>query len=280
MGNFPEPLARLSGGTDPNFTTLYSVKTNQGASARPGYGPLPTTRLSQRVTHLSVARAGILQILNEHDQSCTVTSLSTLMHQHPNTIREHLEGLVGDGLAIKTRAPNQLRGRPAWLYESASDFNSDPQTKEYVGLASALAGQIAKTSVHPRTDAIEAGRGWGRELVKKSRVIAEARTESEVEPSTSAINLKLFVLLRKLGFAPSIDPSLNIIRLRRCPLFDAAHRYPEVVCAVHLGAIRGALHELGAGADRVEGVDLQAFSEPGACRLELSPAVSITTLRQ
>lgn len=252
------------------------MKTNQVAGARPqpGYGPLPTTRLSQRVTHLSVARARILKFLNDHDQSCTVTSLSTLTHQHPNTIREHLEALVDDGLAMKFRTPTQLRGRPAWLYQRASGSDSDPQAQEYVGLALALAGQITQSSPHPRTDAIEAGRRWGRELVKKSPAITGTTTKSEVEPSAAAINLKLLALLSELGFALSADPHLNVIQLRRCPLLEAANRYPEVICAVHLGIIRGALHELGADTDWVEEVDLYAFSEPGACRLELSPVVN------
>lgn len=241
---------------------------------QPGYGPLPTTQVSRRVTHLSVARAKILKFLHDNDQSCTVTSLSTLTHQHPNTIREHLEALVDDGLAMKLRTPTQLRGRPAWLYQRTSESDSDPRAHEYADLACALAGQIAQSSAHPRADAIAAGRRWGHELVKKSPAIAGATTELEVEPSSSAINLELLALLSELGFAPSADPDLNVIQLRRCPLLEAAHRYPEVICAVHLGVIRGALHELGAGADRVEGVDLHAFSEPGACRLELSSDVN------
>jgi predicted ArsR family transcriptional regulator len=228
------------------------------------------------VTHLSVARAKILKILIDLDlnQSCTVTSLSTLTHQHPNTIREHLDGLVDDGLARKSRTPTQLRGRPAWLYQSASEFDSDAQAREYVGLASALAGHIAETSAHPRSDAIEAGRRWGRELVKKSLATRGATSKSEVGPSTPATNLELLAILRELGFAPIPDPHLNVIRLRRCPLLEAAHRFPEVICGVHLGIIRGALNELGAGPDQSERTYLQAFSEPGACRLELSPVVS------
>ena len=176
---------------------------------------------------------------------------------------------MGEGLAIKTRTPTQLRGRPAWLYESASDSNSDLPYREYVGLASALAGQIAKTSVHPRTDAIEAGQRWGRTLMKESRPNREAMSKTAVRPLAEGTHLELFLLLRKLGFAPSLDPSLNIIRLRRCPLLEAAQQFPEVVCGVHLGIIRGALAELGTKTDQIEGVDLQAFSEPEACRLEL-----------
>jgi predicted ArsR family transcriptional regulator len=255
------------------------VKTNQVANAgpRPGYGPLPTTRVGRKVTHLSVARRKILSVLIDHPEPCTVTSLSTLTHQHPNTIREHLDGLVDDGLALRSRTPTQLRGRPAWLYQSASEFDSGPEGREYVGLASALAGQIAETSAHPRADAIEAGRRWSRDLVKNSPAITGATTESEVESSATAINLELLALLRELGFAPSADPYLNIIQLRRCPLLEAAYRFPEVICGVHLGIIRGALNELGADPDQSEHTYLQAFSEPGACRLELFPPV-INTL--
>ena len=137
-----------------------------------------------------------------------------------------------------------------------------------------MAGQIAQSSAHPRADAIKAGQSWGRELVQNSATTRGATTESKVGPSSTATNLELLALLSELGFAPSADPHLNVIQLRRCPLLVAAHRYPEVICAVHLGIIRGALHELGADADQVEGVDLHAFSEPGACRLELSPIVS------
>jgi predicted ArsR family transcriptional regulator len=223
------------------------------------------------VTHLSGARAKILKILVDHPKPCTVTSLSIQTAQHPNTIREHLDGLVDDGLAIRYRTPTQLRGRPAWLYESAVD--SDPRGQEYAGLASALAGQIAKTSAHPRADAIEAGRRWGRELVQMSSAAAGATSKSEVEPSATANNLELLALLSELGFAPSLDPQLNVIRLHRCPLLEAAYRFPEVICGVHLGIIRGALNELGADQDQSGHTDLQAFSEPGACRLELFPSV-------
>lgn len=228
------------------------------------------------MTHLSVARAKILKILVDHPEPCTVTSLSILTAQHPNTIREHLDGLVDDGLAIRSRTPTQLRGRPAWLYESASDFGPDPQGREYAGLASALAGQIAKTSAHPRADAIEAGRRWGRELVQNSPATRGTTTRSEIHPTASATNLELLALLSKLGFAPSLDPGLNVIRLHRCPLLEAAYRFPEVICGVHLGIIRGALNELGADPDQSERVDLHTFSEPGACRLELAPAVNHT----
>ena len=55
-------------------------------------------------------------------------------------------------------------------------------------------------------------------------------------------------------------------RLRRCPLLDTARAYPEVVCSLHLGLVRGALERVGADPDVAA---LEPFAERGACRLDL-----------
>lgn len=74
-------------------------------------------------------------------------------------------------------------------------------------------------------------------------------------------------MLDDLGFTPEVVPERPAeIRLTRCPLLEAAHRHPEVVCAVHLGIVRGALTEYGADP---AGSALVPFAEPGACRLVL-----------
>jgi predicted ArsR family transcriptional regulator len=56
-------------------------------------------------------------------------------------------------------------------------------------------------------------------------------------------------------------------------LLEAAHKYPEVVCGVHLGIVRGALAQYGADS---EGTALLPFAEPGACLLHL-PATDPAT---
>jgi predicted ArsR family transcriptional regulator len=280
------------------FITLCSVKNNQAANPapRPGYGPLPTARARRRLAHLSTARARILDVLIDQPEPCTVGALAALTHQHPNTIREHLDGLVGGRLAVRTRAPAQGRGRPAWLYSAAPEVGSEPGAREYAGLASALATQIARSSRQPRSDSIEAGRMWGRDLIRDGRAkaagdgaTAAAGTSgtpeipetpetagAPVTPAIPAIAARREVvgLLDELGFAPLADARVGVVKLRRCPLLEAAHQCPEVVCGVHLGVVRGALAELGADAGRTEQTALQPFSEPGACRLELLPRTS------
>ncbi|MEO6143508.1 MAG: hypothetical protein ABIP19_05960 [Dermatophilaceae bacterium] len=248
--------------------------TNTGP--RPGYGPLPASRVGQRRTLISAARAAILDLLVSQPEPCTVGALSALTRQHPNTIREHLDGLVAGRLAIRTRAPARGRGRPAWLYSTTPDVGSDQGANDYAGLASALAAQIIRTSQQPGADAIEAGRGWGRDLVRRSRVGAgegegHPAPDEASAPSAVAARREVVALLEKLGFAPSPDARAAVIKLRRCPLLEAAHEYPEVVCGVHLGIVRGALDELGNDPARTERTALQPFSEPGACRLDLLP---------
>jgi len=260
--------------------------------ARPGYGPLPSGRVRHRREHLSSARAGILDVLVDQPEPCTVGALSALTRQHPNTIREHLDGLVTDGLALRSRALAQGRGRPPWLYSVTPDAGSDQEARDYAGLASALAAQIVRTSGQPRADAIEAGRLWGRDLVRRPAVVDADPTEKQRPlpkaggrspvPNTVragadvARRREVVTLLEQLGFAPKPDARAGVIKLRRCPLLEAAHRYPDVVCGVHLGIVRGALDELGSDPDRTERTALQPFSEPGACRLDLLPRASTT----
>ena len=127
-------------------------------------------------------------------------------------------------------------------------------------LAATLAAHIHRTSRDPRKDAVEAGSSWGREL---------ARRTGRPEPAGDAGARRQVVrLLDEVGFAPEADEALMTARLTRCPLLDTAKEFPDVVCGVHLGIVRGALEEYGAGGSRTS---LVPFAEPGACLLHLVP---------
>ena len=68
--------------------------------------------------------------------------------------------------------------------------------------------------------------------------------------------------------APQDPPGGLEVRLRTCPLLEAARRHPEVVCEVHAGLVEGADAAYGGTGT---GVDLRPFAVPGACLLALSP---------
>jgi len=236
------------------FTTLNSVKKGLAV-----LGPEPTPVLRAPVA-LSEQRLRVLEYVREHSP-VRVADAATFLDLHPNTVREHLEAIAGLGLVERSTATALGRGRPATLYRATA---ADPAVavRDYAGLAIALAGQLARTSASPGPDARAAGIEWGRELV------------DEPSPSGDPRQSVLDALAR-LGFAPDDEddaPGVHRgIALRRCPLLDAARRYPAVVCQVHLGIVEGMLDRLGAPDSR--GLDLNPFAEPGACRLFLPDPV-------
>ncbi len=240
--------------------------------------------MNRRRAYLSRARAEILNVLIDQPEPCTVGALSAQVGQHPNTIREHLDKLLAGGLVVRTQAPVSGRGRPAWLYRSAREVGSDYGAREYAAVACALSAHISRTSAQPCADAIEAGRIWGRELIREARpgqsdvsgTAAFHSASPAAPPSAVAARRTVVALLQALGFAPCADTRVGVVKLHRCPLLEAAHHNPEVVCSVHLGLVRGALDELGADPERTECTALRPFSEPGVCRLEMIPRVSAT----
>lgn len=193
----------------------------------------------------------MLEAMQRRDSAASVRDIARDIDLHENTTRKHLDGLVDRGLVARTSGVAKGRGRPARSYR-ALEQSTEPDTRvrEYIGLATALARHIAATSDDPRRDAIAAGESWGVDLVPPARAGAT-----------------LVSLLDTLGFAPEPDSSGTSIALRRCPLLDAVHAAPVVVCAVHLGIARGIVTALGFDP---EPVTLEPFSEVGACRLRLA----------
>lgn len=208
---------------------------------------------------LSDSAAAILEMLRGQPEPLTLAALTRTTGLHGNTVREHLDVLVRRGLVARHRAEPEGRGRPAWLYRLT---DVETETSEYAGLAAALAAAISRSSSAPAADAAAAGEEWGHDL---------ARNRGAAPTSPEAARGHLVDLLDDLGFRPEQDvEDRAAVRLTRCPLLEAAHRHPEVVCAVHLGIVRGVLEEYGADPS---GSELTPFSEPGACRLVVPPRV-------
>lgn len=235
----------------------------------------------------------MLRALATDGGAVTVTVLADQLGQHPNTVREHLDALVADGCATRTRSAPSGRGRPAWLYraaESASQsaggwdvlagdgqFASDGQ--EYVALALALIDQVSDSSPDPRGLARRAGERWGRTLAAHRRSdrrndardgLGGGRVPASTGDGTPVAPIgEVLDLLRDLRFEPHPAPEngdTKTVRLTTCPFLDAARRHPDVVCQIHLGIVRGAVQSLGGDPDAA---DLTAFAEPGACLLTL-----------
>lgn len=198
----------------------------------------------------------MLETLTAQKRQISITELSALTGLHGNTVREHLDSLVASGFAQRHRASAEGRGRPAWLYTAVPARSDDG--REYAALASVLAGQVARTSANPAEDAMAAGSEWGRRLAEPAIADGPLDTRKQVVR-----------MLDELGFDPDPDGEWKIVKLRHCPLLEAAHEEPEVICGVHHGIVKGALESLGADPGQSE---LHAFHEPGACSLTLPDA--------
>lgn len=206
---------------------------------------------------MSRSRALVLEVLRAQSTPTTLGALAQAVALHENTVREHLASLIADGLADRHKAAPAGRGRPAWLYEATGIETQS--SSEYAGLAWALAESIHRRSPSPVEDAVAAGRSWGHALA--------GERDAEPQASEVAARRKVVELFDDLGFAPETDVRVSSVRLTRCPLLEAAHRYPDVVCGVHLGLTQGALEEYGAEPGNAR---LIPFAEPGACRLYLA----------
>jgi len=230
---------------------------------KPPFGPLPALL---GASALSGSRQVVLAALQERRHPTSLAALSEATSLHVNTLREHLGALESQGSVRRHRAPPNGRGRPAWLYE-VTGVSAASEVTQYAGLAAALAAAIHRNSPDPRADAIDAGIGWGAELARDKG--APARR------GASGVRREVVSLLADLGFSPEANGPATSVRLTRCPLLEAAHQYPDVVCGVHLGIVRGALETWGAPSEDTE---LLPFSDPGACRLRLAaPPRTATT---
>lgn len=225
-------------------------------------GPRPARTASGRP--LSPTRAALLETLEAQPEPTSVQALVTLTGLHTNTVRDHLDGLLRSGLVSRRLAPANGRGRQAWLYEGVR--RTPGAGAEYAGLAATLATIVVRSSADPTEEASRAGLEWGRRLARET---PEPETSGDVSTDAEVVaRRKVVGLFGELGFAPEADDDAGRVRLTRCPLLEAAHQQPDVVCSVHLGIARGALQTYG-GDPR--GAELVPFAEPGACLLHLAP---------
>ncbi|MDN5795619.1 MAG: hypothetical protein L0H79_07675 [Intrasporangium sp.] len=221
-----------------------------------GWGPVPTRDgAADLVAGLSSQRRRVFEALGAEPRP--VGSIAGSLGLHVNTAREHLDGLVASGLAVRNRLAPKGRGRPGWGYAARPGITST-SVGEYAALAKVLAEHVAAQGGDVRGDMRRLGRGWGRALVE-GRPAAQGTAEADRQVVT---------LLTGLGFAPEGTPD-GCLHLRQCPMLAVARERPDVVCSVHHGMVEGALEAVGGDPD---GVSLEAFAEIGACRLHLHRA--------
>ena len=203
-------------------------------------------------------RTEVLTMLRQADQPLSVAEVAESMSLHLNTARFHLDGLVEDGLAERTTEHRDTPGRPRVLY-TAEGPSIGPRS--YALLAEMLTGFISSMpNVGPGT--AELGKAWGRHLIERS-------APSERIDADQAVT-RLDRMLDAVGFDPESHVSETgvDVHLRRCPFREVAEKHTEVVCAIHLGLMQGALEEIGAP---VTATALTPFVTPHLCVARIEP---------
>lgn len=214
------------------------------------WGPAPTRDgASDAIAVLSPQRRRVLEALGREPQG--IGAVADLLGLHANTAREHLDGLVAAGLAVRSRLAPSGRGRPGWGY-AVRPGARHAAAGEYASLARVLADHVARQGGDVAADMARLGQGWGRALIEERLPVGA--------PEPSVVDL-----LADLGFDP--DVTRGAVRLRQCPMLEVARERPGVVCEVHRGLVMGALESAGGDPD---GVRLEAFAERGACVLHLA----------
>lgn len=216
---------------------------------------------AQESARAGVSRQRILELLRAAPGGLGVQELADHTGLHANTVRFHLDRLVGEGVARRQVEERSEPGRPRLSFTAAPRPDPARDSRNYQFLAEILASYVAGTTDRPAAAAVEAGRTWGRYLTERP---APYQRVSEDEAVT-----RLLRILDDIGFAPepaADDP--RQIRIPHCPFREVAETHREVVCAIHLGLMRGALAEMGAPvtADR-----LVPFVEPSLCVAHLAP---------
>jgi predicted ArsR family transcriptional regulator len=197
-------------------------------------------------------RAAILAELEAAPAGLDAAELAGRVGVHANTVRWHL-GVLGDaGVVTSEPEARTTPGRPRIVYRADRQKVEPRRGDEYRLLANILAGMAA---AGPAGACEEAGRAWGRELVR-----------DRLEAGAGAVEA-IAGLLAEQGFEPVVEG--DAIEMHRCPFHDLAETRPDVVCSVHRGLVSGALDGLGSD---LRVTRLEILPRPGVCAIRLGGA--------
>jgi|SRR4051794_19872800 predicted ArsR family transcriptional regulator len=210
---------------------------------------------------LGRSQAEVLEMLRAADGPLGVREVAQQMRLHPNTARFHLEALVEAGLAERETEDRETPGRPRIGYRAAA--SGPAGQRRYRLLAEMLTSLIAGTMAEPDRAAEAAGREWGAYLTEQPPPYRKLSAEQAIG--------KLTEVMEELGFSPQGEAGDGDgryrLRLRQCPFREVAQHHQDVICALHLGLMRGALARMRA---QVTAEQLDPFVEPSLCIARLT----------
>lgn len=200
-------------------------------------------------------RRRLLRVMEDIGRPLDATSLAEAVGLHPNTVRGHLDILEQAAMVTKAPEARQAPGRPRLLYSPAQGTDQPPGG--YRLLAEMLTTMLNRVSDETSAAAEETGRAWGRYLTQAPPPSTPLSAEEALE--------RLLTIVTDHGFVPQTRDAAGSteIDLLDCPFRDLARQHPEIVCALHLGMLRGTAEALGGP---IEIASLQPFVGPSTCR--------------
>lgn len=207
----------------------------------------------------SRSRRRLVKLLRRSDTPLDVYQLAEATGLHITTVRAHLDMLAKADQVTVQKPPRNTPGRPRTVYAARTE---EAPPDGYRPLAAMLAANLGPTPRTRRKRAEKAGRDWATTLIpatnttdpdERAHRIVDLFTEMNFDPELSD---------------PEPDTGEREIRLRACPYRDVAREHPEVVCAIHLGLLQGALTQLGSPPTTVR---LVPFVKPHLCLAYLIP---------
>ncbi|WP_405900657.1 helix-turn-helix domain-containing protein [Streptomyces sp. NBC_00727] len=209
------------------------------------------------------SRGHVLGVLRSAPGPVGVREIAESTGLHSNTVRFHLDTLVGEGLAERDSEALGRPGRPRAVYR-ATATRTTADRRSYQLLAHMLTGLAAESLEQPAQAAASTGEAWGRYL-------ADTPSPAQRLTAEEAIG-RLTRVLDEAGFAPGpvegSEPDA-VVPLRHCPFLEIAREHRDIVCSLHLGLMRGALEEVRAPL-RVD--RLEPFVGPSLCLAHLAPS--------
>jgi predicted ArsR family transcriptional regulator len=213
----------------------------------------PVTAVARRDT--------VLAILREAGRALSIGEMAERTGLHANTVRFHLAALVEEEQVERAPDATGAPGRPRLLYRACPGAARGPRSYR---LLAGMLTDLARTLGGGGPAAVEAGRSWGRRLV-------DGTSPLDAREAVARMNR----LLTDIGFQPTVhgDPAGSgaEVHLHHCPFREVAEAGEDVVCALHLGLMQGALHEMQAP---VTSTSLAPFVRPDLCVAQVRPTVA------
>lgn len=216
--------------------------------------PRPASKLTTAAAELSAKQREVFYALQEFPDGAQVTELSRKLGMHINTVRGHLDELIGHGLVSRRQANTVGRGRPSHIFTARVPRGTNVAS-EYIELVDMLTGMLAGEDL---ARAREIGQQWAAKSGHRGDPPADLDEAAE----------ELVRLLRSMGFDPIPREDAGAegtreVGLRACPFIGPDGELPDrTVCALHAGYVDGRAGDLKA--------ELKPFDRLNECGVRIT----------